>query len=297
MSIQLTTARVRSILTRTSGYLKTVTSHSLQPYRGCSYGNSLCGVGCYVRHNPFVTRGAPWGSFLEVRENAAEIYLSQYTRESRWARNSRKRFSVYMSSATDPFVPHESRYRVTRSVLETMLDTPPDELIIQTHSHLVGDYLELYCRLQERCDLRVHISIESDRERLPGLPPPASSVERRFEAARKLHDSGIAVVITVSPLLPMIDPEGFFRRVAQTAHAVVIDHFIEGDGSDAGSRTLKTALPDAMRQVDPACVDLGYRDAMVAVARRVMPGRVGVGIDGFAGRLLAEPHGGEARGR
>jgi len=64
-------ATVRSILTRTTGYLRTVTSHSLQPYRGCSYGNALCGVGCYVRHNGWVTRGEAWGSFLEARTNAA----------------------------------------------------------------------------------------------------------------------------------------------------------------------------------------------------------------------------------
>jgi len=43
---------VGRILTRASGYLRDVCSHSLQPYRGCSFGRSLCGVGCYVRHNP-----------------------------------------------------------------------------------------------------------------------------------------------------------------------------------------------------------------------------------------------------
>jgi hypothetical protein len=46
MGVALTEARVRSILTRATGYLRTVCSHSLQPYRGCTFGNSLCGVGC-----------------------------------------------------------------------------------------------------------------------------------------------------------------------------------------------------------------------------------------------------------
>ena len=39
-----------------------------------------------------------------------------------------------------------------------------------------------------------------------------------------------------------------------------------------------------MAAVDPRSTSLAYRDEMVAVAREVMPGRVGVGIDGFAGR-------------
>mgnify|MGYP006147248219 CR=1 FL=1 len=48
----------------------TVASHSLQPYRGCALGNSLCGVGCYVRHSWYTTRGRKWGSFVEARTNA-----------------------------------------------------------------------------------------------------------------------------------------------------------------------------------------------------------------------------------
>jgi DNA repair photolyase len=289
MSITLTTASVRSILTRSSGYLETVCSHSLQPYRGCSFGNSLCGVGCYVRHNPFVRRGAEWGSFLEVRENAATIYLSQYDRERRWASTNRGRFSVFMSSATDPFVPHEQRYGITRDVLRAMLDKAPDELIIQTHSHLVARHMEILRSLSDRCALRVHITIESDRDRLPGLPPPASPVDRRFEAAARLRDAGLHVVITVSPLLPIADPNAFFQRVGACADAVVVDHFIGGDGSLDGARTLRTPLPKAMAAVDPACLAISYRGAMVARALEWMPGRVGVGIDGFAGRLLDGP--------
>jgi hypothetical protein len=40
-----------------------------------------------------------------------------------------------------------------------------------------------------------------------------------------------------------------------------------------------------MAAVDPASVTLAYRDAMVQVAQRYFPGRVGVCIDGFAGRF------------
>ena len=289
MTIQVTTASVRSILTRSSGYLRNVCSHSLQPYRGCSFGASLCGVGCYVRHNTFVTRGAEWGRFLEVRENAASVYLAQCERERRWARSNRDGFEIFMSSATDPFVPHERRFGITRSVLHAMLESPPDGLIIQTHTHLVTEYLDIYRELAARCRLRVHISIESDRDRLPGLPPPASSVARRLEAASRIRESGVRVIVTVAPLLPIANADAFFSAIGECADAVVIDHFIGGDGSRAGARTLRTALPDAMAAVDPESVDLAYRDAMVAVARRHMPGRVGVGIDGFAGRLLPAP--------
>lgn len=261
-----------------------MSSHSLQPYRGCSFGSSLCGVGCYVQHNRWLTRGAVWGSFLEVRRNAAEAYLAQHGREQRWARRSRGGFAVFLSSSTDPFVPQERRFGVTARVLDAMCERPPDALIVQTHSPAVVGSLAALRTLAARCSLRVHVSIESDRDRLPGLPPPASPVARRLEAARQLREAGIRTVVTVAPLLPIADPRAFFGRIAGVADAVVIDHFIGGDGSPDGSRTRRTALPAAIESVEPGAAALAYRDAMVAVAREAMPGRVGVGREGFAGR-------------
>ena len=286
VTLCLTETTVRSILTRTSGFLTTVSSHSLQPYRGCTFGNSLCGVGCYVQHNPFVTRGQPWGRFLDARMNAADAYLRQYVKERAWARKSRGGFGIFMSSSTDPFVPQEDRFRITRSALEAMMGKPPDFLIVQTHTHRVTNYIDLYPELSKKCRLRFHISLESDRDTLPGLPAPASSVEDRFRAAAALQSSGLRVVITVSPLLPISNPDDFFARVATVADAVVIDHFIQGDGTPQGTRTLNTSLPAAMKQVDPESTHLSYRHMIVEVARQVMPGRVGVGVDGFAGRLI-----------
>jgi DNA repair photolyase len=284
--MQTSTTTVRSILTRASGFLHTVCSHSLQPYRGCPFGASLCGVGCYVQHNGHITQGRPWGSFLEVRENAADAYHDGYRRERAWARRSRERFVIFLSSATEPFPPQEIRLGVTGSVLEAMIAEPPDGLIVQTHSPDVVLALDRLRLLARRCDLRIHVSIESDRDRLLGLPPPASSVASRFEAAATLRAAGLRVVVTVSPLLPIADPDAFFAKVAEVADAVVIDHYIGGDGSPLGWRTARTALPSAMARIDPSSIDLAYRDEMVRIARHHLPGGVGVNIDGFAGRML-----------
>ena len=284
--MQLEQVTVKKVLTRTSGYLRTITSHSLQPYRGCAFGNALCGAACYVRHNAWVTRGRPWGSFLEARTNAASAYLAEQASERGWAHRQGAPFAIFMSSATEPFMPHERRLGITRSVLEAMCEAPPDVLVVQTHSPAVADHLALLGRLARRCALRVHLSIETDREAIPGLPPHATPVARRLEAARALRDGGIRVVATVSPLLSIADPERFFARLAEAADAVVLDHFIEGDGTPDGRRTLRTPVPAACALLDPRSTSLAYRDAMAAVAQRHLPGRVGLSIDGFAGRFL-----------
>ena len=285
--MKVSQVEVRRVLTRASGYLHDVCSHSLQPYRGCSFGRSLCGVGCYVQHNPWVTAGRTWGGFLEVRTNAADSYRRQVAAERAWARARRDEFSIFLSSATDPFLPQEGRHGITRSVLAAMLADPPDVLIVQTHGDAVLDHRDALRELAERCRLRIHLSIETDRESLPGLPPPAVSVARRIEAAETLRTAGLRVVATVAPLLPIREPDRFFARLAEVCDAVVIDHFIGGDGSADGSRTRRTPLPEAIERLQPGSSALSYRDEMVACAQRRLPGRVGVGAEGFAGRFLA----------
>ena len=288
VTVEIQLVSVKNFLTRSSGFLTTVSSHSLQPYRGCSFGNALCGVGCYVRHHQWVLQGRAWGSFLDVRTNAAESYLKNAHREAAWARRTLGRFSIFCSSATDPFVPQDRKYHVTHRLLQAMHEVPPDELILQTHSPLVLDELPQLQQLQAKCRVRVHVSIESDQDRLPGLPPPAASVQARLNACRELKRAGLEVVVTVAPLLPIHAPDAFFASLAEVADAVVIDHFIGGDGSTNGSRTLRTPLPAAIRAVEPRAASLEYRDEMVAIARRHFPTRTGVGIDGFAGRWLPE---------
>jgi DNA repair photolyase len=285
MALLATETEVRSILTRAGGYLRPVCSHSLQPYRGCTFGNALCGVGCYVQHNPWLTRGQPWGSFLEVRTNAAAAYRAQFERERDWARRERAAFAVFLSSSTDPFLPQEDRYGATAAVLQAMTELPPDELIVQTHTHRVVERAALLRAVADRCCLRVHLSIEGDRDRLPGLPPPASTVAQRLDAARTLRARGLRVVITCAPLHPIADPDRFFAAVAAAADAVVLDHFIGGDGSADGQRTRSTPLVAAMQQLVTEATRLPYRDRMAAIAERHLPGRVGLGQDGFAGRF------------
>src|SRR5215212_439745 len=126
----ITATTVSRILTRASGYLRPVATHSLQPYRGCALGNSLCGVGCYVQHNFYLTRGEKWGTFVEGRVNAAEAYCEEYESEKRWAHRQGEQFGIFMSSSTEPFQPAEKKMGIARAVMEAMLHLPPDYLIV-----------------------------------------------------------------------------------------------------------------------------------------------------------------------
>ena len=280
--MQINLIQSKTLLTRASGYLKGVSSHSLNPYSGCGYGLSSCGEGCYVRFNHWLTRGREWGKFVDVKINANELYLQSVAREKNWAHKRSIPFAIFMSSATDPWQPAEKKYRVTRAVLQAMTICPPDALILQTHSTGILDDQEILLKLAQLCSLRIHLSIEGDRNRLPGLPPPAYSIEKRISALQQLSARGLKTVACLSPLYPLENPHQFFDRLKSAgAAAVIIDHFIEGDGTAEGSRTLKTRLPSAMKQVREDSIHLPYRNQIVNIARNYLP--VGVSAQGFAG--------------
>lgn len=281
-SMQINLVQSKTLLTRSSGYLKGVCSHSLNPYSGCGYGLSSCGEGCYVRFNQWLTRGREWGKFVDVKINAKELYIQSAEKEKNWAHQRSIPFTIFMSSSTDPWQPAEKKYRVTRAVLQAMATCPPDTLILQTHSANILDDQETLLELAQRCSLRVHISIEGDRNRLPGLPSPPCSVEQRISALEQLSAQGLKTVACLSPLYPLENPQLFFTRLKSAgADAVIIDHFIGGDGTAEGSRTLKTRLPVAMSQVQEDSVYLPYRNQIINIARTFLP--VGVSAEGFAG--------------
>ena len=201
------TALVKQILTRTSGYLSTVASHSLQPYRGCAWATASAAwdaMSSTISTSPTANPGAASSKPAPTPPKS----IATNTNPSADGPAPASRFGIFLSSSTEPFQPMERRWRVTRSVLEAMVDLPPDFLILQSHSHHVADYLDLYPLLAERCELRIHMSIESDRDgcrdcRHRRAASQTSSKRPRLFARRD------RVVITVSPLLPIADPIHF----------------------------------------------------------------------------------------
>ena len=272
--MQVEEGACRSILTRTGGFLAGFT-HSLNPYRGCSFGSSLCGVACYA---PALLRGPKreWGSFLEAKTNAADAYRRDIVRESR-----RGPVSIFCASVTDPYVPQERRYRITRALLEAMVEQPPARLALQTHTPGPLRDLDLLTRLD--CELSVQISVETDREEIPGLPRHAFSPQERLDALRKIKEAGLRAVGVVAPLLPLEDAEAFARELDRCCTFVIVDHYLVGDGSRDGARTKRRGLPQRL-------IDAGFErwtrlevlEETAALFRQVLgEKRVGVSREGF----------------
>ncbi len=282
--MQVREIQVRSILTRTGGFLRRGYSHTVNPYGGCAFGGALCGMPCYAQHNTWVTQGRAWGSFLDVKVNAAGLYREQAPRERRWA-SRRGGLRIYMSSVTDPYVPQERSYRITRGLLEAMLDLPPDRLVLQTHTpYPLWDLEALRALARRVADLCVNISVETDREQMgDGFPPHATPLGERIEALGRLRQAGIRTVAVVAPMLPIDDPGAFARRLGEAADRVLLDHFLLGDGSPNGLRTQRTGFPARLEAAGlSAWTSLDRFEEICATFRDVLGSeRVLVSCEGF----------------
>ena len=203
---------------------------SINPYVGCAFGCAYC----YARDTHrwtleragevgtrIVAEMPAWQAFerrVLVKENAAQCVRDAL----KTSRAPRPGESVVIGSATDPYQPAERRFRVTRSVLEALVDARGVRITIITKSPLVTRDIDVLARLTQRGRVSVHITLTTvDRDLARRLEPRAPTPEARLRAVRRLADAGIAVSVNCMPVLPGItdNPAMLRELVAKVAEA------------------------------------------------------------------------------
>ena len=230
-------------------------THSLNPYIGCAFGKRGGCPFCYVRALPVAAAGGglPWGDWVKAKTDAPARMKRELARLA--ARGVRAR--IFMSSSTDPYQGAESRLRITRGVLEAMVENPSFEvLLLQTRSPLVERDLDLLAKLRDK--LWVSLTLETDDEQVRRLITPTSpSVGRRLRTLEILHRAGLRVQAAVAPLLPC-NPQRLAALLEGRVTRVLVDTFFAGDGS-GGVRSTRLGMGERLTQ-------LGYKDWFTATA-------------------------------
>lgn len=226
----------KQLLNKATGFLKGY-SHTLNPYAGCSFACSYC----YVRQMPIsLFRQQDWGSWVDVKTEAAELLRKELIKAK-----AKGPVTIFMSSSTDPYQPIENKEQVSRSLLEVMVESKPDFLLVQTRSPLVTRDIDLFQELKDR--IRISITIETDLEEIrKRFSPQAPSVNGRIKALRDIVEAGIPAQATVAPLLPSSDD--FPEKLASIVNRVCLDDYFMGDGS-GGRRTQKLGISSIYKEM------------------------------------------------
>jgi DNA repair photolyase len=186
----------KTILTRNSspdvGF-----DRSINAYRGCEHG---C-IYCFARpthafHD--LSPGVDFESRLFVKPRAAQLLHSALSRPGYVCA------PIAMGTNTDPYQPIEGRWRVTRSVIEVLLETR-HPFSITTKSDRVLRDLDLLQPAAELGIVSVAISVTSlDPKISRTMEPRAPSGTKRVEAIRRLNAAGVPCHVAIAPVVPQI---------------------------------------------------------------------------------------------
>ncbi len=161
----------------------------VNPYVGCEHGCIYCYAEFMKR---FTNHHEPWGSFLDIKMNSPNLVKP---------RGQYRNKKVFLSSVTDPYLPHERKYRLTRKILKKLVTHQPI-ISILTKSELVERDIEL---LKKFNNLEVGVSVSTiNIEYMKQLEPRASTPIRRFDALKKCKEAGLKTYVFISPIFPYI---------------------------------------------------------------------------------------------
>jgi len=174
---------------------------SLNPYRGCEHG---C-VYCYARpsHSYLgLSPGFDFESKIFAKVNAPELLRREL------AKSGYVPESIALGVNTDAYQPCERERRLTRRVLEVLSECQHPVGLI-TKSALIERDLDLLAPMAARGQAAVAITLTTlDPAIARTLEPRATAPARRLRTIRTLTDAGIAVGVSIAPIIPFVtEPE------------------------------------------------------------------------------------------
>lgn len=187
---------------------------TLNPYRGCTHGCHYCFARRYQPHLE-LDAGDEFASVILVKVNFADVLRREL------AGSRRPREPIGFGTATDPYQPIEGRYRLSRRVLEALVERPSPVGLITKGPMVVRD-ADLLRDLSARTDCTVHVSVPTvDEDAWASLEPGTAHPLQRLRAVRALADAGIEAGVLVAPIVPGLTSHP--AKIERTVKAIA-DH-------------------------------------------------------------------------
>ena len=185
---------------------------SINPYKGCEHG---C-VYCYARPTHAfldLSPGLDFETRIFYKTDPVARLQEAFERPGYQCR------TLAIGTNTDPYQPGEKRLRVTRQVLETLLDYRHPVSIVTKGALILRD-LDLLRELAGHGLATVAISITTlNNELKTRLEPRTASPSARLRVVRELNAAGVPVGVMFAPVIPVINDHEIETVVAQSAQA------------------------------------------------------------------------------
>jgi DNA repair photolyase len=169
--------------------------YSLNPYRGCEHGCAYC----YARptHETLgMNAGIDFESQVLVKHDAVSLLRRELNKKS-WQCEP-----IMISGVTDCYQPAERKFKLTRGILEVMLEAHQPVCLITKNSLVLRD-VDLLAGLAAKKLVGVAISVTTlDAELARTLEPRTATPAAKLRAIRELAAAGVPVRAMVAPIIP-----------------------------------------------------------------------------------------------
>ena len=184
---------------------------SINSYRGCEHG---C-IYCYARPSHAYLGFSPGLDFetkIVYKPDGAPLLKKELS-----AANY-KCAPISLGSNTDPYQQAERKLKLTRSILEVMLETRHPVGII-TKSALIERDIDILAEMASMNLAHVFFSITTLKPSIAQkMEPRASAPARRLQALKTLTDAGIPCGVMVAPVIPFIN-DSEFESILDASHS------------------------------------------------------------------------------
>jgi DNA repair photolyase len=234
---------------------------SINPYKGCEHGCVYCfarPTHAYLDLSP----GLDFETKIFVKTNVRERLLDELGKSGYQCR------TLAMGTNTDPYQPAEKQQRVTRQVLETLLEARHPVSMV-TKGQLILRDLDLLAEFASLGLVSVAVSLTTlSNELKTRLEPRTASPAARLRVIKELSGAGVPVGAMVAPVIPFVN-----------------DHEIEdivAAGVQAGASTMNyilLRLPHEVKDLFRDWLDVHYPMKAERVMSAIRSARGGKAYD------------------
>ena len=170
---------------------------SVNPYRGCEHGCIYCFARpTHAYHD--LSPGVDFESRLFAKPDAPKLLHAALSQPGYQVA------PIALGTNTDPYQPIEERWKITRAILEVLVETK-HPFTITTKSNRVLRDLDLIAPAAHEGLAAVALSVTSlDPEVSRILEPRAPAGRKRLEAIKALNEAGVPTLLPVAPVVPQI---------------------------------------------------------------------------------------------
>ncbi len=266
MPVKIKEIQAKSIIGHTS---VPSADYVINAYTGCQFGCMYCFatfMGRFVGES-----NQNWGKYVYVKANAVELMQKDIRRLMKKDPHPR----VILSTVTDPYQGVESKYRLTRGILQTFANHDyHGRVSVLTKSPMILKDLDVLKKIN---NLEVGLSITTFDDSLSRfLEVRAPLARARIKTLKSLNDAGIQTYVFIGPVVPhlKLKPQllnQLFEAIAETGTRNAKIEYLNLP-SYVKSRLNKVLKkePEEVQEIYARSQTKKYREEMEPVIRKLL---------------------------